>query len=198
MASRDPVALHERAADNLRFIRETMERAGSFTAVPGVAGMFMGGTAVLSAWLAHIARAAGPGAWLQVWLGCLLVSLIAGGTGLALKARRFSVPLFTGVGRKFALSLAPALLVGAVLTLALTRWGIADSLPGVWMLLYGAGIATGGAFSIRLIPILGVLFMIAGTITLFLPVWVGDYIMAATFGGLHIVFGGIVARRHGG
>src|SRR5688572_21055695 len=119
MASRDPVALHERAADNLRFIRETMERAGSFTAVPGVGGMVMGGTAVLAAWFAHVARAASPAAWLRVWLGCLLVGLLVGGIGLALKARRFGVPIFRGVGRKFGLSMAPALMVGAVLTVAL-------------------------------------------------------------------------------
>jgi hypothetical protein len=198
MASRDPVALHERAADNLRFIRETMERAGSFTAVPGVSGIVMGGAAAAAAWFAHVARAAGTGAWLRVWLACLCFSLVVGAIGLAWKAKRFSVPLFSGVGRKFALSMAPPLAVGAVLTLALTRLGVADSLPGVWMLLYGAAVATGGAFSIRLIPVLGVLFMIAGTVTLFLPVWVGDYMMAATFGGLHIGFGWIVARRYGG
>lgn len=198
MASPDPVALHERAADNLRYIRETMERAGSFTAVPGVGGMVMGTIAGATAWLAHNARLVSVNAWLAVWLGCLALSLVVGVVGLALKARRFGVPLFTGIGRRFALSMAPPLAVGAVLTVALTRWGIADALPGVWMLLYGAGVASGGAFSIRLIPVLGVLFMIAGAITLFLPDSVGDYMMAATFGGLHIVFGWIVARRYGG
>ncbi len=198
MASSDPVALHERAADNLRFIRDTMERAGSFTAVPGVAGMVMGAAAVATAWFAHAARPAGASAWLRVWLACLVLSLVVGVAGTAFKARRFGVPLFRGVGRRYALSMAPPLVVGAVLTLALARWGVADSLPGVWMLLYGAGVATGGAFSIRLIPVIGVLFMIAGAITLFLPVGLGDFMMAAIFGGLHIGFGWIVARRYGG
>jgi hypothetical protein len=198
MGSRDPVALHERAADNLRFIRETMERAGSFTAVPGVGGMVMGATALGTAWFAHAARSASAAAWLRVWLVCLVIALVVGAVGTVYKARRFGVPLFSGVGRKFALSLMPPLAVGAVLTLAMTRWGVADSLPGVWMLLYGAGVATGGAFSVKLIPVLGVLFMVVGAITLFLPVGLGDWMMAATFGGLHIVFGWIVARRHGG
>jgi hypothetical protein len=198
MAARDPIALHERAADNLRYIRETMERAGSFTAVPGLGGIGMGSCALVSAWLAHGARAGSTGAWLRAWLICLAVSLAIGTAGTVWKARRFRVPLSSGVARKYALTMIPSLLVGAFMTLAMTRWGVADSLPGVWMLLYGSAVASGGAFSVRLIPVIGVLFMIAGAITLFLPVNLGDYMMAATFGGLHVVFGLIIARRYGG
>jgi hypothetical protein len=193
----EPVALHERAAENLRFIRSAMERAGSFTAVPGWGGVAMGVTALPAAWLAHRARSS-AGAWLRVWLIELVVALLLGGAAMLLKARRFSMPLFSGVGRKFALSLSPSLVVGALLTAALTRWGVPFSLPGVWMLLYGAGVATGGAFSVRIIPITGALFMLAGAITLFLPSGWGDAAMAAAFGGLHIVFGWLIARRHGG
>jgi hypothetical protein len=192
------VSLQDRAADNLRFIRETMERAGSFTAVPGWGGMVMGVSAVGTAFWANAAGPAGSPAWLRVWLIELSVAVVVGAVGIVMKARRFGVPLFRGAARKFGLSLAPPLLVGGVLTVALTRWGITESLPGVWMLLYGSGVATGGAFSVRAVPVLGVLFMVAGSITLFLPVAWGDWLMAASFGGLHIIFGWIIARRYGG
>ena len=196
--NREPIRLHERAADNLRFIRETMERSASFTAVPGVGGMAMGGAALLASLFAHQARVQGTAAWLRVWLACLAVAVVLGALGIASKARRSGVPLNRGAARKFALSLLPPLAAGAVLTVAMVRWGSAESLPGVWMLMYGAGVATGGAFSVRVIPVLGVLFMVLGGITLFLPLALGDLMMALSFGGLHVVFGAIVARRHGG
>ncbi len=193
----EPIALHERAAENLRFIRDTMERAGAFTAVPGWGGLAMGVSALPAAWFAAQARPSSS-AWLRVWLIELAIALVVGSAAMLYKARRYSVPLFSGVGRKFALSLSPSLVVGALLTAALIRWGVAFSLPGVWMLLYGAGVATGGAFSVRIIPVTGVLFMAAGAVTLFLPIEWGDAAMAAAFGGLHIVFGWLIARRHGG
>src|SRR5262245_38866000 len=177
----EPIALHEKAAENLRFIRSAMERAGSFTAVPGWGGVLMGVSAVPAAWFAAQARS-DVHAWLRVWLIELGVALVLGGAAMVYKAQRFGVPLFSGVGRKFALSLSPALVAGALLTAALVRWGVAFSLPGVWMLLYGAGVATGGAFSARIIPLTGVFFMAAGAVTLFLPVDWGDAAMACTFG----------------
>lgn len=190
--------LHERAADNLRFIRETMERSGSFSGVPGRAGMAMGVAAVLFAWFAGVARAPDTDAWLAVWLGCLAIAVTIGSLGLIRKARRYNVPLFRGPARRFALTMCPPLVVGALLTVALVRWGMAERLPGVWMLSYGAGVSTGGAFSVPVVPVVGALFMLIGALTLFLPAEFGDLMMAASFGGLHIVFGWIVARRHGG
>lgn len=192
------VSLQDRAADNLRYIRETMERAGAFTAVPGWGGMVMGVSALGAASWARAAHPAGTPGWLRVWLIELAVAVVVGAIAIGLKARRFRVPLFRGAGRKFGLSLSPPLLAGGLLTIALTRWGVTASLPGVWMLLYGSGVAAGGAFSVPVVPVLGVLFMMAGAITLFLPVAWGDWLMAATFGGLHIIFGWIIARRYGG
>lgn len=198
MTSQPVSALHERAADNLRYIRDTMERAGPFTAVPGWGGVLMGVSALVAAPIAERAAGVGPREWLRVWLIELAVALVLGSVGLAWKSKRSGVAVFSGAGRRFALSFIPPLLVGALLTLALVRWGVTLSLPGVWMLLYGAGVATGGAFSVRVVPITGILFMIAGAITLFLPIAWGNYLMAATFGGLHIVFGWVIARRYGG
>jgi hypothetical protein len=191
-----PVALHERAIDNLRFIRETMERAGAFTAVPGWGGVIMGTTAVGAAWLA--ARQATPGAWLGVWLAEAGVAGVVAAVTLYAKARRSGAKLMSGAGRKFALSFSPPVLVGAVLTLALARGDAHALLPGMWMLLYGTGVMTGGAFSVPIVPVLGGCFVAAGTATLFAPAAWGDALMAASFGGFHIGFGLRIARRYGG
>jgi hypothetical protein len=191
-----PVALHERAIDNLRFIRETMERAGAFTAVPGWGGVAMGFTAVAAAWLA--ARQATADAWLGVWMAEAAVAGVVAAVTLYAKARRSGTALMSGASRKFALSFSPPVMVGAVLTLALARGDAHALLPGMWMLLYGTGVMTGGAFSVPIVPVLGGCFVAAGTATLFAPAAWGDALMAASFGGFHIGFGLRIARRYGG
>jgi len=114
------------------------------------------------------------------------------------KARRAETPLLTGPGRKFALSYSPPILVGVLLTVVLYRAGMTDALPGTWLLLYGTGVVTGGAFSVKAVPVMGLCFMLLGAVALFASASLGTYLMAAGFGGLHIIFGIIIARRHGG
>src|SRR5277367_6621286 len=64
-------------------------------------------------------------------------------------ARRAKAALFSGPGRKFLLSFAPPLFVGALLTFALASAGLFTVLPALWLMLYGTAIVTGGAFSVR-------------------------------------------------
>jgi hypothetical protein len=194
--SAEPVALHERAIDNLRFIRETMERANAFTAVPGWGGVLMGATATGAALLAAQQRA--PELWLRVWLlEAALAAAVAAAT-LYVKARRAGASLVRGAGRKFALSFSPPVLVAAVLTVALARSGAHTLLPGMWMMLYGVGVITGGAFSVPIVPVMGSCFVALGAMSLFAPPSMIDVFMAVSFGGLHIVFGLVIARRYGG
>jgi hypothetical protein len=194
--SKDPADLEAHAMDNLRFIRETMEGASSFTAVSGWGGMLMGVTALVAAFAASLQPSAIL--WLAVWIVEAAVSCLIGAVAMFEKARKADTPLFSQPGRKFALSLAPPLVAGALLTLVLFRAGAVAVLPGLWLLLYGAGVMTAGAFSVRVVPAMGVAFMVLGAAALVSPAAWGDIYMAAGFGGLHLIFGAIIAWRYGG
>ena len=191
----EPVELHERAMDNLQYIRRTLERAGSFTAVPGMGGVAMGMVALLAARLAVLQH--GAGGWLAVWALAAVVAMAIGIAGAALKSRRFQIPLFSGPGRKFIAGFVPALLAGAVLTAVFYRAGISGFLPGVWLLLYGAAVLSGGSASVRVVPIMGACFMFVGTVALMLPGW-NDLLLPVGFGGLHLIFGTVIAVKYGG
>ncbi len=190
-----PIQLDAHAMDNLRYIRRTMERAGSFTAVPGAGGVLMGATALAAAWIAGRRTEAG---WrLTVWLVEACVALAIGIAGAALKSRRANMPLLCGPGRKFIAGFAPPMLAGALLTAVLFRAGVAPYLPGVWLLLYGAGVVSGGAASVGVVPLMGGCFMAVGAAALAAPVW-GPALLAAGFGGLHVLFGIVIAVKYGG
>ncbi len=184
------------AIDDLRFIRETMESAASFTAVPGWGGVMIGITALGAALVASL-RA--PVAWwVSVWGLEALCAFAVGASAAFWKARKAQTPLFSRPGRKFVLALLPPMLAAAVLSAVIYRAGIFYLLPGVWLLLYGAGIVTGGAYSVKVVPMMGLCFMFAGMVALLSPPAWANSIMAAGFGGLHIIFGTIIARRYGG
>ncbi|MBI3427053.1 MAG: hypothetical protein HY011_29340 [Acidobacteria bacterium] len=182
--------------DNLRFIRETMERATSFTAVPGWGGVFIGMTALAATAVAVQQRT--TRAWLLTWLVEALLALAVGGWAMQHKARAAESTVLSGPGRKFALSLLPPLLAGALLSVVLYRAHVFFALPGLWLLMYGTGVVTGGAFSVRIVPVMGLCFMALGIVALTAPAAYGNWFMAAGFGGLHIIFGIIIARRYGG
>lgn len=185
-----------RAEDQIRFIRDTMERASTFTAVPGAGGVAMGAVALAAAGLSLGAKA--PEQWLGIWVAAACVAVVIGIAAMARKARRTQTDLFSGPGRRFLLMLLPPLGAGAVLTLALERAGQVPLLPGIWLLLYGTAVVTGGAHAIRLVPVMGALFMLLGCAALSSPAAWGTAYLAAGFGALHIGFGIAIARRHGG
>jgi hypothetical protein len=191
-----PIPIDARAADHLRYIRETMESAAEFTAVPGWGGVAMGATALAAAFLAS--RQNSPRVWLAVWLAEVFVAVAIAASAAATKARRANSSLFRGPGRKFTLSFAPPIIVGGLLTLALFQFGAVSVLPGVWLLLYGTAIVTGGAFSVRAVPIMGLCLMALGSAALFAPASWGNVFMAAGFGIVQIAFGVWIALRYGG
>jgi hypothetical protein len=188
--------LHARAMDNLSYIRRTMERATAFTAVSGWGGVTMGGVALVAAVVASRAQTAL--AWVACWVTSAVLALLIGGWAMAAKARRAGTPLLSWSGRRFVLSFLPPLAVGALLTVVLTRGAMEQTLPGMWLLLYGSGVVSGGAFSVRAVPVMGICFMLLGGAALFGPAHWGNPLMAAGFGGLHILFGLLIARKYGG
>lgn len=190
------VSIHSRALDHLRYIRETMERSGSFTAVPGWGGVAMGVLALVAGAIAAMQDALGG--VLAIWTAAGIVALAIGLFAMRKKAGRADVPLLSTPARKFVLSFSPPLLAGALLTAALLWTGEWNPIPGTWLLLYGTGVVAGGAFSVKPVPVMGVCFMAMGTLALFCPPAWGNWFLTTGFGGLHIIFGFIIARRYGG
>jgi len=191
-----PRPLGDRALDNLSYIRATMERAGSFTAVPGWGSVAVGVTALLAAWIATRQRT--DAAWLAVWLVEAVVGVAIGGAAMVWKARAANDSLLSGPGRRFGLAFLPPLLVGGLLTVALHQAGLFQAMPGTWLLLYGTAVITAGAFSVRVVPLMGLCFTLLGAAALFAPAPWWPWFMVLGFGGLHIVFGWLIARRYGG
>ncbi len=190
------VPLHDRAMDNLRYIRETMERATPFTGISGLGEIAIGVTAFIASVLA--ARQSTFNLWLAIWLAEALISLLIAGWSMDRKARAVQMPLVSGPGRKEVFSLAPPVIAGGLLTIVLVRAGLTTAIPGVWLLLYGTGVITGGMFSVRAVPAMGLCFMALGALALFSPPQFANWFMAVGFGGLHVLFGAIIVRKYGG
>ena len=182
--------------ENLSFIRSTMERASAFTSVPGWGGVAMGLAAVIGAFVS--ARATTPRAWTLTWLGVAAIASAIGAVTMTAKARREEGAVLTTKARRFFLGYLPPVLVGVLLTVVLVRHELYDALAGTWLLLYGAGLVTGGVFSVRVVPIMGACFMLLGAVALFTPPSLASFWMGLGFGGLHLVFGFLIARRYGG
>jgi hypothetical protein len=193
---RRTASLHEHAAENLLYIRDAMERAGSFTAVPGWGGVFMGLAGLAAAIIAPAQES--RAAWLITWLAAAAVAVAAGFLAIVLKSRAAGVPPLSHPARQFALGFSPAILTAALLTAALFRAGLDTVIPGMWLLAYGTAVVAGGPFSIRVVPLMGILFLFLGAVALFTPPPVPAICLGAGFGGLHIVFGAVIARRYGG
>lgn len=182
--------------DNLRFIRETMEAAGTFTAVSGWGQVVIGATAILAAVIA--APFGGTTEWVLVWAAEAFLALLISVWFMYDKARSASIPLLSGSARKLLFSFSPVFVVGLVITAALIRLSMVSLLPGMWMLLYGTAVVAAGAFSVRSVPVMGAAFIAVGGVALFAPSSWGTVLMIIGFGVLHIVFGVVIARRHGG
>lgn len=196
MPRTEAVSIHDRAEDDLRFIRRAMERSGTFTAVPGLGGVGMGVVGVAAALIGSFQPSAER--WLATWLGAAMIAFAIGLTSMLRKASRAGIPLTGAVGRRFALSLSAPLVAGAALTAGLLMSGNWSLMPAMWLLLYGTGVVTGGALSVRVVALAGLCFMLLGMAALVTPPSWGNVWLGLGFGGVHMTFGWYVARKHGG
>lgn len=200
------VNLHDHAMDNLSFIRETMERTASFTAVPGWGMVAMGAIALVGSYVASLNLMSLW--WVYTWIFVAIIGCTTGIGFMIIKAERSKVPILSGSGRRFILGFSPAIIAGIVFGEVFYELQLESLMPGMWLLLYGVAVVTGGAYSVRIVPAMGICFMLLGVIAFFIPnasepflsetFRVVDALLAAGFGGLHIVFGLVIARRHGG
>ena len=188
------LSMQDHALDNLRFIRETMERSGAFTAVPGWGGVAMGVTALIASYIAS--QQPTQRTWLNVWFAEAVVAALVGAIAVWKKSRDARSEILNAPTRKFLLSFTPAIITGALITLYAYPSG-SLMLPGVWLTCYGSSVISGGAFSVRAVPIMGAGFLLLGALAFYLPAW-GNPLLALGFGGLHIVFGLLIAQRYGG
>src|SRR5437667_10665812 len=180
-----PVSIGDRAIDNLQFIRETMERSVHFTAVPGYGGILMGMTAIAAAYIASTQPLAQG--WLITWLTEVFLAFSIGVLAMWQKSRIVGTPLLSGPAKKFAMCFAPPLICGVAITPGLWRYEHHDVMAPVCMLCYGAAVVCGGAFSVRVVPIMGWCFIAFGSVAFALPAHYGNLLMALSFGGLHII-----------
>lgn len=192
----NPPEMQARAMDNLRFIRETMEAAGTFTAVSGWGQVAIGVTAIVASLVS--ARQSDPVTWVLIWSAEAILAGLVAVWFMYNKAKSASLPLLSGSARKLLFSFSPVFVVGLVVTVAFLQRGTTSLLPGVWMLLYGTAVVAAGAFSVRIVPVMGAAFIAVGALALFAPPAWSTALMIVGFGLLHVVFGFVIARRHGG
>lgn len=192
----DPAPIRDHALSNLRYIREAMERATAFTSIPGWGGVAVGITAIIAAVLAG--REGLSRNWMLIWLGEAVVAAAIAGVTMIVKAKRSDVSFSGAPARRFFISYFAPIAAGAALTIFLATEGFHEALPATWLLLYGASFVSSGAYSIPVVPVMGVCFMLLGIAAGLVPFAVANILLGAGFGGLHVVFGWVIARRYGG
>ncbi len=195
-AANEPINIGDRAIDNLQFIRETMERSTVFTSVPGYGGILMGATAVAAAYIASSQISVRD--WLIVWLTEAVLAFFIGLLAMWQKTKLSKTSILSTPAKKLVLNSLPPMLCGVFITLGLWRLGHFEAMIPVWILCYGAAVVCGGSFSVKPVPLMGWCFMALGAAAFFLPANYGNWMMAASFGVLHIAFGFIIGRKFGG
>jgi hypothetical protein len=191
-----PESIGRGAAEHLRYIRNTIEAAQTFTTIPGKGCIVMGAAAIVAAMLEAVPALAEY--WLSIWLTAAVLSAAVALYFMEQKARSQGLSLRRAVATRFFLTLAPAFVAGGILTVALVDLVGRDVIAGIWLLLYGVGIAACGLFSIPAVLIAGFAFMGLGTVALASPAGWAPYLLGAGFGGVHVLLGALVIRDYGG
>ena len=191
---RPPTALHDVAAEHLQVIHRTVAGAATFR---GTSGWVTAGLGVVALVVSALTWRLPAEEWLTWWAILGPIAFAIGAVGVIAKTRGSTQPLWGPAGRRFLLGLLPSLAAGAVLSLVLLRLGHIELLPGVWLLTFGLGITACGLASTRIVPAMGISFLLLAPLALFEPSW-GRALLAIGFGGFQLMFGVLIARQHGG
>jgi hypothetical protein len=192
-----PESIHDRALDQIRYIRSAVESGSAFTAVPGLGGVAMG-VVGLAATAVAASETNAPQRWLTVWLIAAAIAATVGVVSMIRKSREAGPSLVSAPARRFALAFFPALAAGAVLTFALVQREAWDLLPPLWLLCYGVAVTGGGALSVRIVPFMGLALLLAGVAALFVPFQIANLLLGLGFGIVQIAVGVVIMRRYGG
>jgi hypothetical protein len=195
MQSDFPIPIETRALGTLAYIRRSIDSSASM-AVPGMAGVVMGGIGIAAAICASITRWAAH--WMEIWICAAAFAFVVGGALMAREAAQSGHARYLGPVRKFMLCLGPALFAGAVLSAVLWHDRMEGLLPGTWLLLYGCAVLSAStvtvAATMRLLCIMGALFVALGSVAFALPPGPHTSMLGLGFGVLHIVFGLLLGR----
>lgn len=205
------VEAHHEAQTNLRLIRELMERSTKYSTFSGLSGVLAGTVAILGClsqwkWVQTLGPIEQKRAFLLNWS---IVLILAIGMDYLLTKRRAPLvgkTIISRLGKQMILASLPGLGMGTLLTLSLLQHGFLDLIYPFWMLAYGAAVCAVGLFSQVEVSKLGWAFFVTGFVTFVFDFLISDanlrltgglIMTAVTFGGFHIIYGLVMARRVG-
>lgn len=197
----------DEARDHLRVIRQTMERSTQYSTLSGWSGILIGIVAIVGVYLTRSMLGGQPVAIQTVrdaaprlgllWATALVLSVAIEFLYNKRRATRVGKRVVSRLGAHILLAALPAFLACGVLTAFFYEHNLLPYILGIWMLCYGLAICAVGLFSARPVTYLGSAFVVSGAITMLAPLTIHLYMMALTFGGFHIIYGIVMARRHG-
>lgn len=195
MPSAKTVQMDTHAMATLRYIRDSMDAAGS-VAVPGSAGLAMGAVGLVAAALSLTPQLTSH--WLAIWLTAAPIGVLAGALLLASPSSVKSFIATGTPGRKLVLGLFPCLFAGAVMTSVLWNADLREPMPGTWLLMYGCALISASASTKAIVAWMGACFAVLGLAALLTPPELHVPLLGVGFGGLHILFGILIGRgAHG-
>jgi hypothetical protein len=189
----------EQAEDQVALIRSMIDRTTRFTGLPGAACLVAGGLALGAAgasWAlgADFTPHGRHGRLAAIWGATALVSAAQVVVLSILASRRRGLPAWTALARRVVVATLPGLYVGAALTEFARRSGLHDALPALWCLAYGASLLGLGLYAGWKANVAGLLFLAAGSLALLGVVPGGNLLMAAAFGGIHLLLGILILK----
>lgn len=193
----------ERALADLAEVRDRLAACQQFKGYSGPAAAASGAIALVAgfaqfALVPHPATAADAKEYLIVWFACLAAALVLNYGAIAVWYARTGATQERVRARSAGVALLPAIVLGAVLSLALILHGLIWMLPGVWYASYAVGLYASRALVPKGALPLAAAFGIIGAVLLLTPntamplAW---WVMPIGFGFGQIYIGWLLTRE---